>query len=533
MDTDTLKTEPVNRRSRGAQWFVVAVFLAALVTPLVVQVTGAGDDQAILDREQRAPTPPPSLPSDLRTWAEFPAVTDAWYGERFGLRNQLLYAYQWIKLWALNESPTTNHVVGRDDWIFSNAADALDASRGALPLTEKELADWHDSLVDKHAWLDSLGVDYAMAIVPAKATLYPEHLPHGFEKVGPSRRDQLFDVMRASPQVTMIDLYPAMLAEKANDTESDHQYFPLGLHWTHRGAYTAYLSVMDHLDARHRARPDIGADEFQRVPVPRGDDFSLAYLVDGRFDQDELEWVQDTYFSSRQLPPRGGDGSCWFETWRNEDGTLTKLLFVRDSFGSLMLPFLVQHFSEVLNLSTHHFSPAVVEAFRPDIVVELYAEPALAFHPPHLQRLFSQEELRRRFDELPHVLLAPAAEGTAPAVAGMRGSTVARDGADAVLTSRGSDAYTLPRYADRGDELCILRLDITSPNRTYAAIFYPLPGLGTYRPKIASYIPLQPGRRTVYLELPESRRDAPLGIMPGCSRGEYRIHDVEVRGGSY
>lgn len=523
----------MNRRSRGAQWFVVGAFLAALTAPLVVQLSGAGDDQAILDREQRAPTPPPSVPRDLESWTAFPAATDAWYGERFGLRNQLLYAYQWIKLWVLNEAPTTKQVIGRDDWIFTNADDALDGSRGALPFTDRELADWHDSLIARHEWLASLGIDYALAIVPAKATLYPEHVPHGYEQVGPSRREQLFEVMRGAPQVTVIDLYPAMLAEKAHDTASDHQFFPLGLHWTHRGAYTAYRALMEQLGERHGARPLLEADEFRQFPVPRGDDFSLAFLVDGRFDQDEFEWQQRTPFRARKVPVRGDDGSCWLETWRNEDGSLTKLLFVRDSFGSLMLPFLVQHFAEVVNLSTHHFSPAVVEAVRPDLVIELYAEPALTFHPPHLQRVFAQDELARRFEALPNVRLPAHGEDAAPALGSLRGSQVFREAGAAVLESDGRQSFTLPPYEDEGDELTVLRIELTAPARTYLSVYYPLPGLGTYRPKIASYIPVRAGRQTVYLELPPPRRDAPLGVMPGCAPGEYRIHDVEVRSGTY
>ena len=504
-------------------------FALALVTPVVVMLARGDDTDVILQREQRFPTPTPEVPRTLEEWAAFPGRTDMWYSERFGLRNDLVHAFHWSKVEVFDESPTTNLVIGRDDWLFSDVFSALDCLRGALPMTQEELTAWRESLVAKRAWLAGKGIDYVLVIVPGKGTVYPEQLPEGYDIVGPSRREQLLEELALAPEVHVIDLLPRFLADKADDAPDDHLYYPLGLHWTARGALAGYQEVMSRLPERHRSRASLTADDYAVERGGRGDDFSHSFLVKERFVQDEpILRLEGRKGAWRENGERD-DGSCWFPTWGSPQPSPTVALFQRDSFGQAVLPKFAQHFRTLTDCTTLQFSPTVIDACEPDLVVELWVEHTLGYEIPHVHRAFEQAVLRERFERLPVELLPATQEGEAPRMTSLRDTRIRATRFGMRMLVEGVAAAKFEPVAWDADAETILRLDISAPARTYATLFYPLPGLSTYRLKQSSQLPLEPGRQTLYLALPPQRFPGSIAIAPGCALGDYMIHDVEIR----
>lgn len=512
---------------------LAVVFVIGIAAPLVAQALGSGDDQAILSRELRVPTPAPSLPSSLESWRRFPRDAENWYGEQFGFRDELLYSYQWMKLYPLNECPVEHLRIGPEDWIFSNSAQILHSSRGAFPLTPEELATWREAIVARRDWLKARGIDYAMALMPGKSAVYPEQLPPALRNVATSRRDQFVEDMRLNaPDVQVIDVLPQFIAAKVNDTPSDHLYFPLGLHWTPRGALVGYRAVMDALPERYRSVPNAKDSDFKFGPGGRGDDFSTSFLVEGRFDQDELTLDRIKGQTSRLTRNPAPDGSCWFNTWQNSVPGLPNAVFLRDSFGVLSVPLFAQHFGTTTDLLTLNFTPSVIEATNPDIVIELYIDHTLTFLTPHAQRTFDQSALVERFVQMKHVLLTDSkSEDVNNRIVGLRGAEVGYSSEGVRVPSNGTQAVALPNFTYGADPLTILRLEITAPAATYITLYYPMPGASKYREKQSSQIPLQAGRQSVLIALPPQRVDEPIGLMPGCAPGEFVIHDYEVRAG--
>ncbi len=506
-----------------------AAFVLALVTPLVVQVVRGDDSDVILQREQRFPTPPPELPSDLESWASFPRRTDAWYSERFGLRNELVHAFQWGKLNLLDESPASHLVIGRDGWLFSDAFQALDCLRGALPMTDDELTAWRESLVAKREWLAARGIDYALVVVPGKGSVYPEMLPDAYTFDGPSRREQLLAEMEKAPEVLVVDLLPSFLEAKRDDRPNDHIYYPLGLHWTPRGALVGYREVMRALPDRHRAVEPLTVDDFEFVRGGRGDDLSHSFLIKGRFEQDEPNLRLAARKGPRREPGRRDDGSCLLPSWSSNPPAPTTALFQRDSFGTAILPNFGLHFREITDCTTLQFSPLVVEDRAPDLYVELWVEHTLGYEVPHVHRVFEQDALRARFDSLPVTLLDPTPAGSSPSLSSLRDTEIEPTPAGARIVVDGVAAARFDPVTWEADGDTILRLDITAPARTYATLFYPLPGLSTYRVKQSTNLPLEAGRQTVFVALPPQRFAGSIALTPGCASGEYLVHDVEIR----
>jgi hypothetical protein len=94
--------------------------------------------------------------------------------------------------------------------------------------------------------LAARGVRFVFAVAPDKESIYPERLPPTWSPLGPTTLDRLLAELRRRTDVEIVDLRPALLAEKANDRPEveDLAYFPRGTHWTPRGAFAASQEIL-------------------------------------------------------------------------------------------------------------------------------------------------------------------------------------------------------------------------------------------------------------------------------------------------
>jgi alginate O-acetyltransferase complex protein AlgJ len=519
----------LSARSSSAEWWLIAAFVACICAPLIVQATGLGGEDVITTREKRVPAPAPRLPRDLASWSAFPRATEDWYAERFGLRNQLLYAHHWTKLQVYDKSPIEGIVIGPDDWLFTNSAGALECERGTNPMTAEELNAWRETLTARRDWLAAQGIDYAFVLVPGKAAVYPEMLPDQFARRGPSRREQFLEELRDDTDLNVIDLLPALRAARDEDTPDDHVFFPLGMHWTARGALVASEAVMQALPKRHRERAIDGLDRMTRRPSTHGDDLSFQFLVSGRFDQAEFNLRPNFERKSVRVGPGHALADHHIPTWINTERRPTRALMIRDSFGTMVLPYLAEHFSRVHDVSSVNFTSALVETLQPDIVIELFVDHTLGFHTPHQQRDFDQAALAARFEQHQHTLLAPVVEGTPPELQSLRDTPIGPAPSGMRIASDGSGSVTLPYFDWRPAQETILAIDISAPAQTFLSLYYPLEGVNAYREKQASDVPIEPGRQTVYIALPPPVANGPIALVPGRAAGDYIVHNIEVR----
>lgn len=522
-------SDSLNPRSKGVEWCLIGAFALCVGAPVIVQATGATGPEVIQAREKRVPAPAPQLPRDLDSWAAFPRATENWYAERFGLRNQLLYAQHWIKLEVYDESPVDRVVIGRDDWLFTDGSDALACYQGSLPFTQAELTAWRESLEARHDWLAAQGIEYALILVPGKAVVYPEQVPVAYEPIGPSRRQQFLAELGKSPRVNIIDLAPALIAERAHDTTDNHAYYPLGVHWTARGALASAAAIFDALPARFGGKPLETLDQLICTPSPRGDDFSHQFLVAGRFDQGEYQYKPPGGWPARHIDKGEQGGDYDISTWITDDPERPRALIFRDSFGNMILPMLAPHFSRMHDITSLNFTPSLVDELKPDVVMELFVDLTFAYQLPQRQLTFSQADLAAGFEVAEQVLLPPAQSGEVPKITGLRETPIRSTPTGAVIRSDGTGSAVLPEFAWRPDQIVILKLDLSAPAPTHMSLYYPLLGVNAYREKQASDVPLHAGRQTIYVALPPPVAPGPIAILPGRASGDYVIHNVEAR----
>lgn len=360
--------------------------------------------------EFRTPAEAPVLSLDPATWRAFPKAAEAFFADRYGQRSNLLRLRAWIYWELLDASPSRMVVRGAGDWIFYTQARVLDTSRGVTPLSPQQVDDWLSVWEQRRRRLAELGIVHLVSFAPDKSAIYPEHLPWNHARRGQRRIDQLVAAAQARGLPNLIDLTPAVLAAKAQDRGDDLVYYPLGTHWTQRGALAACEALVARL-AELGAKPNPLPSEGLRFVQPadkEGDSWAQRLYLEGRLRQGHYVCRPSGPGSARELP-QGPEKRV--SEWRREPEAGPHLLVFHDSYGPDAMPFLSMAAArsrwewrpgrltrDGLRRPIGNFDLEAVLAERPDVVVELWTERLLAAGLPPADEPLDQPALAARFE---------------------------------------------------------------------------------------------------------------------------------------
>ncbi|HZI80623.1 MAG TPA: hypothetical protein VFD69_13970 [Vicinamibacterales bacterium] len=359
---------------------LVAVFLAALVTPGVVML--AGFDPVAGPAENRDLAPRPGRP---RSWADaraFPAAAARYFEDHFGLRARLVRWQSLLRLRALQTSASPDVIVGRDGWLFYAGDGAAEDMASAVPFTQAELEAWRTTLEHTQDWMEAHGIAYVFALAPDKHEVYPELLPASVRRVGAeSRSDALVRYLRDASTVPVLDLRGALGAAKGRE----RIYHRTDTHWNDRGAFAASQALLRMLAPRLTA-PMRGRGAFaaRTVVVPGLDLAGMLGIADGLTEVD-LRLVPRVPPRARIVEPARPDARLMdarIVTEQDAPGRPRAVVF-RDSFGSALIPFLSEEFSRAVYLWQYNVDPDVVLAERPDVVIQEWVGRRLSTLPPY------------------------------------------------------------------------------------------------------------------------------------------------------
>jgi alginate O-acetyltransferase complex protein AlgJ len=522
---------------RRADFLTVLAFAAILIAPSV-DLFVRPDSERSVRVEQRNPAPEPVLEPTLASWLSYPERQQAWFNDTFGLRDRLLRLHNGLKIRVFGVSPSSRLVLGRNRWLFTTADRSIEGWRGLLPLSEKELETWRSSLESRRDWHAQHGIEFLFVIAPSKQEIYPEFLPPALNRVGPPRIDQLLESLRAHSDMQILDLRPALLAEKRNDGPDDFTFFPLGTHWTARGAMAGVRAMIERLSPRFPALHPIPPAGFSfKVKDGQGDSWANRLYL-----PDLLRQVERGVEFEGGVPAgwrEEGDGRSPIRRVEQADQALPRAVVFHDSFGEGLFASLPIHFSSTLFVWQSDLDLARIEDERPDVVIQLLVDRTLMSPPPPpigaaqdvAQRareefarstrvLLSYDALRNRppIEVRQDAVLIAAAQDGDPAPAGL-GVDVASE----------SGQILLPEFAFPSDANPVLRLEITSPEATILDLFYKTRSQATYGAKRRYSRNLEQGRNELYVELFDSELLGRLLVRPGRARGRYVIRALEVR----
>ena len=129
-------------------------------------------------------------------------------------------------------------IVGRDGWLYFSH----EVTKAAV---EKRGIATSLDIIDKfNRVLKRKGVALAIAMVPLKVRIYPEHLPPGVNLTNDiiTNYDRAMSILKADG-VDMIDLNSAFLSNKPKNSTDFPLYYPLDTHWSPVGALLAAETI--------------------------------------------------------------------------------------------------------------------------------------------------------------------------------------------------------------------------------------------------------------------------------------------------
>lgn len=364
-----------SRIARVSEWAGIGLFCLLLTLPAADHVLGLDATPA---REFRS----------LRTWQSVPeampdptAVSEAlreWSADQFGFRNALVRAYSYGSVLGLGASSTESVALGREGWAFLATPDARDSMLARSPLDGFSLGVVVRRFKANRDWLEKRGIQYVVAVVPGKPSVYPEKLPPGVDPMG--RLPNLYRVQRALAKagIDVVDL-----RRHLRPLAADEIYDPLGTHWNALGAYHGYRALVDPVAARHPEVRPLELDAFRWTREPGGDQELARMLgLDGilRADTWKAEPLDPVPVLDDEGEPFEGDlisNGARISAAQGVPGP--RVLLVVDSFGNQLAPFFALTFPEVTYAWPPQIQPApkfwqMAEQVGPEVVIEVIAE---------------------------------------------------------------------------------------------------------------------------------------------------------------
>ncbi|HBI69439.1 MAG TPA: hypothetical protein DDZ22_10580 [Massilia sp.] len=279
-------------------------------------------------------------------------------------------------------------LVGQKEWLFlcHDSNGCLEQYMGLLRLTDAALDGYRSLYRTRQEYLRSKNIDYTLAVVPGKESLYAEFLPESVQKG--TRQSVLSQFITAvSPELekSVIDLLPILQKSKSHG----QLCYKHDSHWNYLGAMKAVIAILNQVRKTCPTVENLDVDKFRLVyGLESGGDLSrkerLDYVggsyipsvtgsaianpisetvIDLRYDSTAAEIFDHPYTGlSKTRPTR---------LYKKRQATkLPRAIVLRDSYADWMIPFLAESFEEVLFIWSRSLDQSVIESFAPEVLIE-------------------------------------------------------------------------------------------------------------------------------------------------------------------
>src|SRR5262245_5385377 len=346
---------------------LVAGFLVIVALPLSANLVGKdGGDQRAENRDLA------KFPKFEWTWDStlaWPSGVDDWFQDHFGFRSKLVQWYGESRYYGLRVSPSSQVVRGKDGWVYYADDAGLDDYTNEKPLPPGEIENWRQTILRARDWCRAHNIAYVFTIPPDKPVIYPEYFDDNVRPVAAvSRADQVFTATLDTGVV--IDVRQAMMAGKSRE----RLFQKTDTHWNERGAFLAYQQI---IDAVHRQLPAVppARDRSAFDATSRmlsGQDLASLMGLKWVLNEEELRLVPKKPHSYVVVEPRGEYATSGLGRIVTEipGSNLPRAVVFRDSFTSLLAPYLSEHFSRVVYLWQNNFDADDVLKEHADVVIE-------------------------------------------------------------------------------------------------------------------------------------------------------------------
>jgi hypothetical protein len=358
-------------------------------------------------------------------------------------------------------------------------------------------------------------------------------LPARYHKGGPSRVDQLVQYMAEHSSFQIVDLRAALLEEKRKDRGDDFTYFPLGTHWTARGAMAGLRGLIPELS---RLLPAVAAVDNSNTSEERLDlqaDSWAARLYLEDLLRQQVRAMSFAGESARELQS-SKQGTGQNVVTDQADASLPRALVFHDSFGEALIALLGRHFSHALFVWKPEIDVALLESERPDVVLHVFNDRVLVTLTPQEFDAASRPRIIADYQAATQVALKldcarnlPAIEALHAAVVSVRTETQAA--VVACQMEHGGATVRLPEFQVRAAQRAIVRLEFESPISGSAVIFFQTRAQPSFSRSRQYQHEIHAGVNELYVELIDPDFNGKLLFKPSGEAGTFLIRALEAR----
>ncbi len=350
----------------------VAVFLIAVTVPLY----GFFFDTPGPLEENRERYRPPVISSNRFNHAEFTRHFEMYLGDHIGYRDVLLNWHRRIVFGVLDEPVTSQAWIGKDGWLFINQSDPFRTSQ-KMPSIDARADAWVDAFAERDAWFRAQGIEYIVLLAPDKAAVYPEQLRgYPVRHPPPEMATPVTEKLNARG-VKCVNLLTPIRAEKARHPDVLY-YYKTDSHWTPDGGRASYGAVADAVRERFPEFRDHPESDYTFGRNPAGDMRRFAGIRDDVPIEFARQYVPKTgidygtredYFSPAQKPEQLDKNPPLFSVCPTATGPT--MLFLHDSFGAFLWPFIASDFRHASSIGTYGVPVEAVRIEKPKLVIQL------------------------------------------------------------------------------------------------------------------------------------------------------------------
>lgn len=320
------------------------------------------------------------LQINIKKLDKFPKEAEEYVNDNFSFRGPLLNLYHYFKFYYFKVSPHPDKtIIGLENWYFL-AEKEKDIYEGKLSFSNEELNLFKQEWIARKKYLDSLNIKSYWIIAPFKHNIYSEFLPFNVGEHKVNRIDVLKKYLQDSLPELIIDPTEEFLLTKKNYK----LYNQLDNHWNLTAGYVVSKILLS------KIKTDFPNKKIMDVPTYQWKDSILHqgihYNVLGIKDLYEVESfpIINKEFSvvaeKYNFPPVKDFPYPWDYERRYVNYTDTnglKILFIMDSFGDRLIPFIKESFKEsvfIFDAWQYNINKPIIETVKPDIVIFLCLE---------------------------------------------------------------------------------------------------------------------------------------------------------------
>lgn len=317
---------------------------------------------------------------DLSNLDAYVKKFDAYYNDNFSLRNWAIKTQNNIEYNVFGLSPVPDEViVGKNGWFYD--ADNLPNYKGTNAFTEKDLFQIKNELLHRTEWAKKNNTDYYFVLVPTKMNVYPEFLPGDIFKTSTTSRYEQVANLANIEELNIIDLKKNISAHKDGKYAL---YQKTDGHWNDLGAYYAYEQIINSLEKKYRELHPLELNAFD-ITIEKRKGGAIVSMINQQNNYPEyyvsVKSKNKTTAEEgikRGYKPTESNYNEEFEIVRvNKNGKILKCLIIRDSFTMWLIPYLQEHFKEMIVVHDewkYRMREDIILKEKPDIVLNIMLE---------------------------------------------------------------------------------------------------------------------------------------------------------------